>query len=86
MKEQNIKQPVFYDGPNITSDRSEIWTHTTLTPIFNDEGEVIYLATIDTDINRRKNTADVLMRVLSILRERLNQLTQNQQKVTNIIT
>ncbi len=86
MKEQNIKQPVFYDGPNITSDRNEIWTHTTLTPIFNDEGEVIYLATIDTDINRRKNTADVLMRVLSILRERLNQLTQNQQKVTNIIT
>lgn len=80
-----LKQPVFYDAPNITRDGREIWTRTTLTPIFNDKGEVIHLATIDTDIDRRKRAADVLLKELSVLRQRLNQLTHHQQKVSNVI-
>ncbi|PWE00472.1 methyl-accepting chemotaxis protein [Marinilabilia rubra] len=79
-------EPVFYDAPNTTRDGREIWTHTTLTPIFNDEGEVIYLATIDTDIHRRKTAADVLLNELSLLRERLNLLAIHQEKVTGVIS
>jgi PAS domain S-box-containing protein len=79
-------EPVFYDAPNTTRDGREIWTHTTLTPIFNDEGAVIYLATIDTDIDRRKSAADVLLKELALLRERLNRLAVHQEKMTEVIS
>jgi PAS domain S-box-containing protein len=83
---KTTRQPVFYDAPNTTSDGGEIWTHTTLTPIFNDQGEVIYLATIDTNIDRRKNAADVLLKELALLRERLNLLALHQEQVTGVIS
>jgi PAS domain S-box-containing protein len=83
-RSKTTKQPVFYDAPNTTCDGREVWTHTTLTPILNDEGEVLHLATIDTDIDRRKKGADILLKELTILRDRLNQLAHHQQKVTDV--
>jgi len=79
-------KPVFYDAPNSTHDGREIWTHTILTPIFNEKDELIYLATIDTDIHRRKTAADVLLKELAALRVRLDHLSSHQKTVTNVIS
>lgn len=83
---KNSGEPVFYDAPNMTNDGREIWTRTTLTPIFDQEGQLTHLATIDTDIHRRKTAADVLLHELNILRERLNQLSEHQKKLNDVIT
>lgn len=79
-------EPVLYDAPNTTKYGGDIWTHTTLTPILNDKGEVTHLATIDTDIHKRKMAADILLKELAVLRSRLNELTSHQKKVENVIS
>jgi len=48
------KQVVHYDALNVKGDGTEVWTHTTLTPVLNDEGDITHLLTIDTDITELK--------------------------------
>ena len=40
-------KPVTYEALNITVSGKEIWTHTSLNPILNEQGELVHLATID---------------------------------------
>lgn len=74
-------QPVYYEAINVTPSGKEIWTHTSLTPIFNDEGEVIHLATIDSDISKRKDAGDALVERVNTLSLKINDLMQQQKKL-----
>jgi PAS domain S-box-containing protein len=48
------KKPVYYSAPNIKSDGNTIWTHTTLTPVINEDGNITHLLTIDSDVTQLK--------------------------------
>ncbi|GAO29304.1 methyl-accepting chemotaxis protein [Geofilum rubicundum] len=82
-KVQKMGQPVFYEALNITRDGKSIWTHTSLTPIFNDAGELTYLAAIDSDISRRKESSDVLLQTIGQLSHSINELSSKQQHLLN---
>ena len=75
------KQPVYYEAINVTPSGKEIWTHTSLTPILDDNGEVIHLATIDSDISKRKEAGDALVERVNGLSIRINELTKQQLKL-----
>ncbi len=85
-KVQKLRQPVFYEALNITKDGKSIWTHTSLTPIFNDAGELTYLAAIDSDISRRKESSDVLLQTIHQLSVSINELSGKQQHLINETT
>lgn len=76
------KQPVYYEAINVTPSGKEIWTHTSLTPVLNEQGEVIHLATIDSDISRRKEAGDALVQRVNSLSQRIGEL-MGQQKMLN---
>ena len=46
------KQSVVYEAPTTTRSGKKIWTHTTLTPIIDDNYKVIKLVAIDSDISK----------------------------------
>lgn len=52
------KRPVIYEALNITRSGREIWTHTSLIPLLNEEGEVVGLVTIDSDVHKRIKTGE----------------------------
>ncbi len=78
-KVQKLGQPVFYEALNITKEGKSIWTHTSLTPIFNEAGELTYLATIDSDISRRKESSDELLQTIEQLSGSINDLSNKQK-------
>jgi PAS domain S-box-containing protein len=45
---------VSYEALNVTLDGGKIWTHTTLTPVLDENGNIKNLVTIDSDITKRK--------------------------------
>lgn len=79
------KQPVYYEAINVTPSGRKIWTHTSLTPIVNDDGEVIHLATIDSDISERKEAGDALVDRVNGLSKRINELTAQQQNLLKFV-
>jgi PAS domain S-box-containing protein len=56
------KKPMYYEAPNITKEGSECWTQTSLTPILDNEGNVRFLVTIDSDITERKKHEEQILR------------------------
>lgn len=74
-------QPVYYEAINVTPSGKEIWTHTSLTPIFDENGEVIHLATIDSDISKRKDAGDALVERVNTLSLKINDLMHQQKKL-----
>jgi PAS domain S-box-containing protein len=48
------KKAVVYEALNVKFDGTDIWTQTTLTPVFDNDGNIAHLVTIDTDITKRK--------------------------------
>lgn len=52
------KQPVTYEALNVTRSGREIWTHTSLIPLLNEENEVTGLVTIDSDVHKRIKTGE----------------------------
>lgn len=75
------KQPVYYEAINVMPSGKEIWTHTSLTPIVDENGEVIHLVTIDTDINKRKEAGDALVGCVNSLSIRINELATQQKEL-----
>ncbi len=49
------KQSVIYETKNITKSKYEIWLQTTLTPIFDEENNLLKLIAIETDISEIKD-------------------------------
>jgi len=58
----NEKITVYYEALNITLSGKSIWTHTTLTPILDDNGDIRNLVTIDSDITRMKQAERKIIR------------------------
>jgi PAS domain S-box-containing protein len=52
----SLKQSVNYSSKTINRQGREIWFQTTLTPILNEEGELVRIIAIDTDISKLKIT------------------------------
>ncbi len=77
----HLGKPVFYEALNITKNGEAIWTHTSLTPIYDDAGKLAYLATIDSDISRRKESGDELLKAIEHLSSRINKLSVEQKKL-----
>lgn len=77
----HLGKPVFYEALNITKNGDSIWTHTSLTPIYDDTGKLAYLATIDSDISRRKESGDELLKAIEHLSSRINSLSVEQKKL-----
>ena len=78
------KKPVNYEALNITLSGKEIWTETSLNPILNKNGDLIYLATIDSDISRRKGAGDDLVERITVLTNKINQLALRQTELTSL--
>ncbi len=51
----NKKKSVIYETKNITKSKDEIWLQTTLTPIFDEENNLLKLIAIETDISEIKD-------------------------------
>lgn len=77
-------QPVNYEALNVTVSGKEIWTHTSLNPILDKEGNLIYMATVDSDISRRKGAGDNLLERIELLTSKINKLSQQQEELTRI--
>ncbi|MBL7891535.1 MAG: PAS domain-containing protein [Bacteroidia bacterium] len=54
------KQSKMYELLNQTKDGKQIWIHTTLTPIFDENGRVKKLVFIDTDITESKQAEEII--------------------------
>jgi PAS domain S-box-containing protein len=55
-----LKHSVFYEEKNHTKDGREIWVHTSLTPILDENGELRKLVAIDSDISEMKKAEAAL--------------------------
>lgn len=52
------KRPVTYEALNVTKCGREVWTHTSLIPLLNEENETVGLVTIDSDVHNRIKTGE----------------------------
>ncbi|MFT3740939.1 MAG: methyl-accepting chemotaxis protein [Breznakibacter sp.] len=79
------KQPVCYEAINVMPSGREIWTHTSLTPVLDESGEVIHLVTIDSDISQRKGAGDALVQHVSALSLRIGELMGRQKQLDEVM-
>lgn len=56
----STKTPVSYESPNIFADGRVVWESSTLSPIFNEEGQLIKLIIIDSDVTERKQNEEII--------------------------
>ncbi len=73
------QKPSYYEAINITPSGRKIWTHTSLSPVLNDSGEIIHLVTIDSDISTRKEAGDSLIKRVDIITHKIADLSKQQQ-------
>ncbi|PLX04069.1 MAG: hypothetical protein C0594_09595 [Marinilabiliales bacterium] len=66
------KSSAIYISESITKNGDKIWLQTTLTPIFNSEGELERLVAIDSDISKTKMTEEQLKQKNTDITDSLN--------------
>lgn len=54
------KRSVVYESLNVNKEGKRIWESSTLTPIFDEEGELRKMVIIDTDITKRKEAEEII--------------------------
>ncbi len=54
------RKAVYYESANTLESGKVIWESSTLTPIFNEKGELKKLIIIDTDVTRKKNNEEII--------------------------
>jgi PAS domain S-box-containing protein len=57
------KKSITYENANPTKNGNEVWIQTTLTPIFNQQGQLTKLVFIETDITKLKNSEEQYLAV-----------------------
>jgi PAS domain S-box-containing protein len=80
----NLKQPVMYEALNNCTNGEELWTHTTLSPILNDRGEVTHLVTVDSNIHKKKEARDELVNSVIHFTDRIDKLTGNLETLIRV--
>ena len=68
---------LFYETPS----GRQIWTHTSLSPVLNDNGEIIHLVAVDSDISKRKEAGDALIERVDKLTRKIGDLSLQQRKL-----
>ncbi len=77
------KKPAYYEAINETPSGKSIWTHTSLSPVLNDEGEIIHLVAVDSDISKRKQAGDALIERVDRLTRKIADLSKQQTNLMN---
>ena len=54
------KKPYRYDSLNLTNDGKRVWESSTLTPIYDEKGNLSKFIIIDTDITKQKDIEEIL--------------------------
>lgn len=80
----NGKQPVMYEALNNCTNGEDIWTHTTLSPILNEKGEVTHLVTVDSNIHKKKEARDELVNSIIHFTEHIDKLTGNLETLARV--
>lgn len=84
------KKPYRYEALNITQSGKELWTQTALMPIFDKQGKITHLATIDTDIHKRVVKSDSLIEEMETLYVKIDKTAQTynalEQESENLFT
>lgn len=63
----------------------EIWVHATVTPITNDEGEIIKLIAVDSNITIQKQAEQELKRQSQVIREQSERVERQNESITSSI-
>lgn len=80
----NGKQPVMYEALNNCTNGEELWTHTTLSPILNEKGEVTHLVTVDSNIHKKKEARDELVNSIIHFTDHIDKLTGNLETLIRV--
>ena len=80
----NGKQPVMYEALNNCTNNEELWTHTTLSPILNEKGEVTHLVTVDSNIHKKKEARDELVNSIIHFTNHIDKLTGNLETLIRV--
>ncbi len=56
------RKPLIYEAENYTKDGRKYWAQTTLSPLFDEQGEIYKIIAIDSDITRLKKTEKELIK------------------------
>lgn len=75
----NNKEPVFFENLNYTKEGNKIWAQTTITPILNDDDEVVQLVAIDSDITQLKKIDEELKQKNSDITDSISYASRIQQ-------
>jgi PAS domain S-box-containing protein len=70
----NHKEAVTYEALNITKTGKEIWTHTSLIPL-QENNEVVGLATVDSDVHNRIKASEDMARFIVLFNEKIGRLS-----------
>ncbi len=82
------KKSVSYEFQSLTKNRDKIWAQTTLTPIFDESGEIVKIIAIDTDISKLKHAeAEIYQQKEEIetQRDELQKLNATKDRFFSII-
>ncbi len=79
------KKTVFYESEYKSMDGKWKWTQTTLTPIFDEQGEIKNLVAIDSDITKIKKAEEKIKLQSEELESNLAELSKKNQLITNSI-
>jgi methyl-accepting chemotaxis protein len=73
-----------YEALNNCTNGEDIWTHTTLSPILNEKGEVTHLVTVDSNIHKKKEARDELVNSIIHFTEHIDKLTGNLETLARV--
>ena len=79
----DTKRPAYYEAINETPSGKRIWTHTSLSPVLDDDGAVVHLVTVDSDISKRKEAGDALVERVGVLTRKIEELSLQQGNLTS---
>lgn len=84
----STKKSVTYEALNITKSGKRLWTHTSLIPLVEENGAVIGLVTIDSDVNKRISASEALVEYTLSFNQKLEKISEQVNtmfELTNIL-
>ncbi len=85
---QRTKKSVSYEGKSRDKDSNEFWSQTTITPVLNEQGDIVKLIAIDSDISKLKDAElemSLQKEVIEKNRDDLKRLNETKNKFFSII-
>ena len=82
------KRAVTYEALNITKSGKQLWTHTSLIPLVNDDDKVIGLVTIDSDVHKRISASEALIEYNISFKQKLEKISEQVSvmfELTNLL-